>query len=84
MINKDILQVSTKLTDLRRRRRIYIDNFGEGSTFKNVNEIREQRPDFFNDVNGCLEVLGRLTLKEGHSTRLDELKDEAYQLIKLG
>ena len=83
ILDKDLFQIDTKLTDLAKRKRRYID-YGEGSHFKNVTAIKIEKPTFFEEVNKCLTILGRLTLKgDSNTDRLDELKTTAFELIKL-
>jgi hypothetical protein len=46
-----------------------------------VDQMLENYPDYFDKVVIFIRGLGDITEKEGHSKRLDDIKNSAYKLI---
>ncbi len=81
-MNKEINAIKDKISLLRRRRKKYID-LGYGREFKTVEAIKLNQPHFFEEVNKLIEKLGTITLEQGDSFELDELKNASFALIRL-
>jgi hypothetical protein len=44
-------------------------------------QMLEKHPEYFERVVSFIQRLGMITEKEGHSQKLDEIKNSAYRLI---
>jgi hypothetical protein len=46
-----------------------------------LDQMLENYPDYFDKVVSFIRSLGDITEKEGHSKKLDDIKNSAYKLI---